>query len=428
MARPRSGIIGVLDIGTTKIVCFIAQITADNNLRIIGIGHQLAQGIKCGAIVDIRLAENSIIAAVSAAEKMAGETIDKVVVAVSGANPESVRIEARVEINGGVVSPRDMKRAIIRAREKYSSEEKRRIMHSVHLSCMVDDIRGIDDPVGMNGDFLTADVHLITASDTTIKNIANCASRCQLDIQDYVVASHAAGLSALTEDERELGVTLIEMGGGVTGISVFYHGKNIFTDSVPFGGTHVTADIARGLNTSIACAERVKTLYGSAIVSASDNDTFIEIAQMNEDTGEYTEELAVPKTRLVEIIQPRMEEIFDMVREKLKINQITQIAAQQIVLSGGASQLVGVRDLAARRFAKTVRIGRPELIEGMADSTSSSAFSAAVGLINYISMNYHIYDKVEPSKAGRYIQHANYATNNSKGLVGNVVAWLKANF
>ncbi len=424
MPRSRSGIIGVLDIGTTKIVCFIAQITPDNNLRIIGIGHQLAQGIKAGAITDIRLAENSIIAAVSAAEKMAGETIDKVVVAVSGANPQSVRMEAQVPIPGQV-SPRDMKRAVIHARENYVSEEKRRIIHSVPISFMVDDIRGIDDPIGMTGDQLTADVHLITASDTTIKNIANCANRCQLDIQDYVIASHAAGLSALTEDERELGVTLIEMGGGVTGISVFYHGKNIFTDTVPYGGTNVTSDIARGLNTSLACAERIKTLYGSAIPSASDDDTLIEIAQMNEDTGEYTEEMAVPKTKLVQIIQPRMEEIFEMVKAKLVSKQILQIASQQIVLSGGASQLVGVRELAMKKFGRTVRIGRPEVIEGMADSTSSSAFSASVGLINYISMNYHIYDKVEPSVT-RYLQST--SSTSSSGLVGGIIKWLKENF
>lgn len=424
--RSRSGIIGVLDIGTTKIVCFIAQITPDNSLKIIGIGHQLAQGIKAGAITDIRLAENSIIAAVSAAEKMAGETIDKVVVSVSGATPQSIRMQAQVEINGGQVSPRDMKRAVIRARENYISEEKRRIIHSVPLSFTVDDIRGIDDPIGMSGEYLTADVHLITASDSTIKNIANCANRCQLDVQDYVISSHAAGLSALTEDERELGVTLIEMGGGVTSISVFYHGKNIFTDSIPLGGTHVTSDIARGLNTSIACAERIKTLYGSAVQSASDHDTLIEIAQMNEDTGEYTEEIAVPKTRLVDIIIPRLEEIFEMVRDKLSAKQILQIASQQIVLSGGAAQLIGVRELAAKKFGRLVRTGRPELIEGMADSTSSSAFSASVGLINYISMNYHIYDKVEPT-VNRYIQQRT-VTPQKDGLVGNIMAWLKQNF
>ena len=423
MPRSRSGIIAVLDIGTTKIVCFIAQVTPDNNIRIIGIGHQLAQGIKSGAISDLKAAENSIIAAVSAAEKMAGETIDKVVVSVSGGTPSSVRVEGSSDVSGDQISPRDIRRAILRAKEDFS-EEKRRIIHAVPISFMVDDIRGIDDPIGMSGESLTADVHLITASESTIKNIANCASRCQLDIQDYVIASHAAGLSALTEDERELGVTLIEMGGGVTGISVFYHGKNIFTDSIPYGGIHITSDIARGLSTSIACAERIKTLYGGAVPSSSDEETMLEIAQMNEDTGEFTEEVALPKSRLVSIIVPRMEEIFEMVREKLSQKQILQIASQQIVLSGGACQLVGVRELAMKKFGKSVRIGRPELIDGMADFTSSSAFSASAGLLNYISMNLHIYDKVEPRT--KYVQSS--VTQTNSGLVGNIIGWLKQNF
>ncbi len=426
MPRNRSGLIAVLDIGSTKIVCFIAQVTPDNHLKIIGIGHQLSQGIKSGAITDIRLAENSIIAAVSAAEKMAGETIDKVVLSVSGGHPLSVRVNENVNISGETVTPRDIKRGIIAAKQNFV-DEKRRIIHAVPISFTVDDIRGVDDPIGMAGKTLTADIHLITASESAIKNIANTVSRCQLDVQDYVISSHAAGLSALTEDERELGVTLLEVGGGVTGISVFYHGKNIFTDSVPYGGTHVTQDIARGLSTSIACAERIKTLYGSAVPSASDDETLLEIAQMNEDTGEYTEEVAIPKSRLVQIIVPRMEEIFEMVKEKLNQNKILQVASQQIVLSGGGCQLVGLRELAMKKLGKPVRIGRPEQIDGMADSTSSSAFSASAGLINYISMNYHVYDKVEPT-GGRYIQTFNTASNNNNGFFGNIVGWLKENF
>ena len=424
MPRSRSGIIAVLDIGSTKIVCFIAQITPDNRLKIIGIGHQLAQGIKNGAISDIRLAENSIIAAVSTAEKMAGESIDKVVIGISGGLPNSVRVSEMVEISGESVTPRDIKRAIIKAKENFH-DDMRRIIHAVPISFTVDDIRGVDDPIGMAGHTLTSDVHLITASESAVKNIANTVSRCQLDVQDYVISSHSAGLSALTEDERELGVTLLEMGGSVTGISVFYHGKNIFTDSVPYGGANVTQDIARGLSTSIACAERIKTLYGSAVPSASDEETLIEVTQMTEDGVDYAEEVSIPKSRLVEIIVPRMEEIFEMVKEKLNQNKILQVASQQIVLSGGGCQLVGLRELAMRKLGKPVRIGRPEHIEGMADSTMSPSFSAAAGLINYISMNYHIYDKVEP--INKYMTGSGKVTQNN-GLIGNVVGWLKENF
>lgn len=426
MRKSRSGIIAALDIGTTKIVCFIAQINADNELKIIGIGHQLAQGIKAGTISDMRLAENSIIAAVSAAEKMAGETIDKVVLSVSGAMPQSVNVSATIDISGEQVSPRDIKRAISRAKEQFQYDEtKRRIIHAIPISFSVDDIRGVDDPIGMAGDQLTADVHLITASESAVKNISNCVSRCQLEIQDYVIASHAAGLSALTEDERELGVTLLEMGGGVTGISVFYRGRNIFTDSVPFGGTNITSDIARGLSTSLTCAERIKTLYGSAVTSSGDSDTTIEISVMNEDTGEYDEEVSISKNKLLEVTIPRVEEIFDMVHKKMEQNSILRIASQQIVLSGGASQLAGLRELAMRKFGKNVRLGRPELIDGMADFTSNASFAACAGLINYILNNYHIYDKVETSS--RYLA-TGASINTNHGMVSGLINWFKENF
>jgi len=421
--RIRSGVIAVLDIGSSKICCFIAQVTADNSLRVIGIGHQLSQGIRAGSIADIKQAEHSIIAAVSAAEKMADETIDKVVLCTSGGGPSSTKITAEVEIHNPQVSPRDIKRAIIQAKEAFA-DENRRIIHAVPVSFAVDDIRGVDDPVGMAGKKLTAEIHLITVSESAIRNIANCVTNCELEIQDYVVSSHAAGLTCLTEDERELGVTLIEMGGGTTGISVFMHGKNILTDSIPYGGINVTSDIARGFATTKEYSERIKNLYGGAISSGTDGDTLIDIQQLSEETGDYTEEVAVPKSDLVNIIQPRMEEIFEMIKKKLANTGTTQIAGQHYVLSGGASQLVGVRELASKTLGGHVRLGRPDLIEGMADSTANPAFSACAGLINYISMNYHVYDKVVP--VDRYIQNTRFVGGGS--LVDNVVGWIKKNF
>ena len=423
MARVRSGVIAVLDIGSSKICCFIAQVTADNNLRIIGIGHQLSQGIKNGTIVDLRQAENSIVAAVSAAEKMAGETVDKVVVCSSGGSPASEMMKAEIEISNSQVSPRDIKRAIITAKEYYS-EKNRRIVHAVPISFSVDDIRGVDDPIGMAGQKLGAEVHLITVSESAFKNITNCVINCELEIQDYVVSSHAAGLTCLTEDEKELGVTLIEMGGSTTGISVFMHGKNVFTDCISYGGNTVTSDIARGLATTVEAAERVKSLYGSAIVNASDSSTSIDIPQLSEETGDYTEEISMPKSELIGIINPRMEEILEMVKDKLKESAYFNIAGQRFVLSGGGSQLMSTRELASDILNAHVRLGRPEFIEGMADSTTNPSFSACSGLINYISMNYHVYDKAVPVE--RYIQNARL--DSGANIVGNVVAWLKKNF
>jgi cell division protein FtsA len=293
----------------------------------------------------------------------------------------------------------------------------------VPVSFVIDDIRGIDDPIGMTGKELIADIHLITISESTFKNLTNCISNCELDIQDFVISSHASGLTCLTEDEKELGVTLIEMGGGVTSISSFVNGKNVYTDSVTYGGINVTADIARGLATTKEIAERVKCLYGSAVSSASDHDTTIDVPQFSEETGRYNEEMLIPRAELVGIISPRMEEIFEMVKTKIAATSAGKTTSQHYVLSGGASQLLGIRELATRVLGGNVRLGRPEYIDGMADSTANAAFSSCAGLINYISMNYHVYDKVVP--VDRYIQKTR---NEGSGLVGNVLGWLRANF
>jgi cell division protein FtsA len=420
--KVRSGLIAVLDVGSFKISCFIAQIMPDNTLRIIGIGHQHSLGIKNGNITDIKQAESSIIAAVTSAEKMADEVIDKVVVTASGGNPVSIRVLSSVEISGDSVSPRDIKRAILRAKEQFD-DPTRRIVHAVPVSFVIDDIRGIDDPIGMTGKELIADIHLITISESTFKNLTNCISNCELDIQDFVISSHASGLTCLTEDEKELGVTLIELGGGVTGMSSFVNGKNIFTDSVSYGGINVTTDIARGLATTKEIAERVKNLYGSAMPSASDRDTTIDVPQFSEETGRYSEEMLIPRSELVGVISPRIEEIFEMVKKKIAGSSSGHAISQHYVLSGGASQLLGIREMATKILGGNVRLGRPELIEGMADSTANAAFSSCAGLINYISMNYHVYDKVVPVE--RYIQQARA---EGSGFVGSVFGWLKANF
>jgi cell division protein FtsA len=233
----------------------------------------------------------------------------------------------------------------------------------VPVSFIIDDIRGIDDPIGMMGKQLIADIHLITISESTFKNLTNCISNCELDIQDFVISSHASGLTCLTEDEKELGVTLIELGGGVTGLSCFINGKNVYTDSVAYGGINVTADIARGLATTKEISERVKNLYGSAVSSASDRDTTIDVPQFSEETGRYSEEMLIPRSELVGIISPRMEEIFEMVKSKLQDSSAGKTTSQHFVLSGGASQLLGIRELATRVLGGNVRLGRPEYID-----------------------------------------------------------------
>ncbi|MDP7600055.1 MAG: cell division protein FtsA, partial [Rhodospirillales bacterium] len=264
----------------------------------------------------------------------------------------------------------------------YSQQaEDRQIIHTVPVAYSIDGNPGVKDPRGMYGEKLGVNMHVITASTGALRNMTACINRCHLDIESRVVAPYAAGLASLVEDEKELGVICIDMGGGTTDLSVFFDGEIVYTDSVPFGGNHVTNDIARGLSTPVSYAERMKTLYGSAVPSPSDDQEAIKVPLVGEeDDGENQ----ISRSMLVGIIRPRIEEIFERVREKLEPTGFEKAGARRVVLTGGASQLTGMRELAAEMLDKQVRLGRPNYVKGLAESVNGPAFSAPAGLIQVI--------------------------------------------
>jgi cell division protein FtsA len=224
-------------------------------------------------------------------------------------------------------------------------------------------------------------MHLITAAAGPLRNLQTCVERCHLDIQSLVISPYASGLATLVEDEMDLGVTVIDMGGGTTTIAVFFDGHVIYTDSLAIGGGHVTNDIARGLSTPLAHAERMKTLYGNCIPSPADEREVISVPQVGEE--DPANATTIPKSILVGIIQPRLEETFELVRSRLEHGGYGKIAGRRVVLTGGASQLSGVRELAALVLDKQVRMGRPIRIGGLAEATGGPAFATAVGLLAY---------------------------------------------
>jgi len=323
---------------------------------VVGIGHQAARGVRSGAIVDLEAAEASIRAAVSAAEQMAGTTVQGVIVNVSGGQPTSRTIGVEVSIAGQQIADSDMRRALGHTRAEDDGEE-REVIHSIPVGFSIDGNRGIRDPRGMFGDRLGVDMHLITAQASAIRNLAACVARCHLEIDAMVVAPYAAGLACLVEDEMDLGATVIDMGGGTTSIAVFFDGNVVFTDCVRVGGAHVTGDIARGLSTPLAQAERIKTLYGSAVAGPADDREAIEVPLVGEDDARAVTQ--IPRSLLVGIIHPRVEETLELVRGRLEASGFDKLAGRRAVLTGGACQLAGVRDLAARILDKQVRIGRP---------------------------------------------------------------------
>ena len=410
--RPRS-LVGIVDIGTSKVCCFIAK-REEKGPHIIGIGHQLARGIRSGTIVDLEAATQSISTAVHAAEQMAGETLSEIVVNLSGGFVASRIVQSEIALNGREVTDSDLRR-VLDLGHHMKEPPGRELIHSIPVGFSLDGSRGIRDPRGMYGERLAVNMHAVTADSSVIRNLANCIGRCHLEIGALVVSPYASGLSALVEDETKLGVTLIDMGGGTTTVGVFFDDNLVFADSIPIGGMHVTNDIARGLSTPLVHAERMKTLYGSCIASTTDEREMIAVPQVGEDDDAQANH--VPKSLLVGVIAPRLEETFELVRDRIEAGGYDKIAGRRVVLTGGACQLHGVRELAALILDKQVRIGRPLRIEGLAEATGGPAFTATAGLVHFAFSERA--ETLRPSRA---------FADDSSGLVVRFGHWLRENF
>jgi cell division protein FtsA len=410
--RARGSLVTALDIGTTKVCCFIARVE-DSKPRVLGIGHQLSRGVRNGSIIDLEAAGLSILNAVHAAEEMAGETIGRVVASLSGGFSASRIIKTEIGVTGREIADADMQRAL---EHGYLLREPgdRQVIHSVPVGFSVDDSRGIRDPRGMLGERLGVNMHVVTASAAAVRNQTSAIGRSHLEVEALVVSPYASGLSCLVEDEIGLGVTVIDMGGGTTTIGVFFDGNLIFADYVPVGGGHVTNDIARGLSTPIAHAERMKTLFGSAISSSTDEREMLAVPQIGEEEDGHVNH--VPKSLLVGIIAPRIEETFELVRNRLEASGFDKVAGRRVVLTGGACQLHGVREFAGLILDKQVRIGRPQRVAGLAEATGGPAFATAAGLLHFA-----LSERAELSAARR-------PGRPPPGVFARLGHWLKQNF
>jgi cell division protein FtsA len=372
------GVIAALDVGSTKVCCLIARTDEPGVIKIVGVGHQSSHGVRAGIIVNMEDAEAAIGNAVHTAEQMAGVTVRDVFVNVSGGHPTSQLVGVEVAVLDQEVSEIDLRRALVQGRAQHRIPENE-VIHAIPVGYSLDGNRGIRDPRGMFGDRLGVQLHIVTANSGPLRNLQTCVARCHLDIEGVAVSPYASGLSCLVEDEVDLGVTCIDMGGGTTTIAVFSEGNLVYTDCVAVGGTHVTNDIARGLTTPVGHAERMKILYGNAMSSSADEREMIDVPLVGED--DRTQANQVPKSLLVGIIQPRLEEIFELVRSRLEQSGRAKQAGRRVVLTGGAAQLPGTRELAQLVLDKQVRVGRPGRVVGLSESTSGPAFATAAGLL-----------------------------------------------
>ncbi len=392
-ARPenpeKKKFVAALDIGSSKVCCMIAEVVPDKRplpgepahprLKIRGVGHQASRGVKAGTIVNIDEAERAIRVAVDQAERMAKVSVAQVFVNVSGGRPQCTTYSDTVSTDGEVVSHRHLNEVMARA---YSQCDpgNRAILHATPVGFSLDEASGIAEPEGMFGETLGCDLNVITVDRGALRNLALAIERCHLSVEGFVLAPYAAARGALVEDELELGATLIDMGGATTSFAVFQDSRLAHADVVPVGGAHITSDLAKGLSTNIVHAERLKTLSGSALAATSDEREVVAVPLLGELGLDTVQK--IPRSMLTGIIRPRLEETFELVRDRL-VDLGLKGKGGRIVLTGGASQLNGAREVASQIFDRSVRVATPRGLSGLPEILSTPPFAVVAGLLRY---------------------------------------------
>jgi cell division protein FtsA len=348
-----------------------------SNFRVIGAATTRSRGVCFGEISAMNETERAIRTAVQAAQKMANVRVDHVIACFSGGEPRSYGLAGEIELHDAMVREDDVAR-VLAACDAPDIGEGREVLHAQPVNFALDHRTGLADPREQSGNRLACDMHLLTVDATVVQNLLYCIKRCDLDLAGIASSAYASGISSLVEDERELGAACIDMGGGSTGLSIFMKKHMIFSDSVRLGGDHVTSDIAQCLHVPFAVAERIKTKHGGVHATGMDDREMIEIGG---DSGDWEKDRRqVSRTELIGIIRPRVEEILEQAAERLEAAGFSHLPSQQIVLTGGASQIPGLDGLASRILGQRVRMGRPLRVQGLPQAATGPSFASTVGL------------------------------------------------
>jgi cell division protein FtsA len=391
-AAMQRGVVAVLDVGTSKIACLVLRfqgperfeggdgvgsLAGQSSFRVIGAATTRSRGVRFGEIEAVQETERAIRTAIAAAQKMASVPVHHVIACFSGARPRSYGLDGSVEVRGGAVSDQDVGE-VLAACEVPDYGDGREVLHAHPVNFALDHRSGLTDPRGQIGNRLSTDMHLLTVDAAAIETLLMVCKRCDLELAGVASSAYVAGLSALVEDEQELGAACIDMGGGSTGISVFMRRHMIYSDSVRLGGDHVTGDIALGLQMQMTNAERIKTFFGGVLATGMDDRDMISLGG---DSGDWDKDKRqISRAELIGIMRPRVEEILEEVRARLDAAGFDDMPAQSIVLTGGGSQIPGLDGLAARILGQNVRLGRPLRVQGLPQAATGPAFAGAVGL------------------------------------------------
>lgn len=426
-AAGKSGLITVLDVGSTKVCCIIAKLRPrpesshlpgrTHEARVIGLGHQKSQGVKSGVIIDLDRAETAIRLAVDAAERMAGLTVESLIVSVTAGRLRSQTFSASVNLGGHEADAADIKR-VVSAGARQALKAERQIVHSLPVGFSLDGQKGVRDPRGMVGEALGVDMHVVTGDAAPLRNLELSVNRSHLSVERMVAAPYASALAALVDDESELGAACIDMGGGTTTLAIFHEGRFVYADAFPIGGGHVTLDLARGLSIAVEDAERLKVMHGNVMEGMSDSRDAIAIAPIGAD--DLDAPLQVPRAAMARIIRARVEETLELARDRINASGFGGAIGKRVVLTGGASQLAGLADAARRILARNVRIGRPMGVAGLPEAAKGPAFSTAVGLM--IHPQVAAYESASPAGGGRL------RLTGTGGRLQRVGQWLRDSF
>ena len=402
-----------LDIGTSKVVALVGCITDDGQLEIIGYGSHPARGLKRGVVVNIESTVQSIQRAVEEAELMAGCRIHSVYTGIAGSHIRSLNSHGIVPIKGKYdkgVTQTDVDRVIDAARAVAIPADQK-VLHILPQEFIIDDQVGIRDPIGMFGVRLEAKVHMVTGAVSAAQNIIKCVERCGLEVADIILEQLASSYSVLSDDEKELGVCLVDIGGGTTDIAIFTDGAIRHTAVIPIAGDQATNDVAVALRTPAQSAEKIKIDYGCAVAAMADNNDMIQVSSVGKRPGrQFT------KRALAEVLEPRYEELFRLIQGELRRSGFEELIAAGIVLTGGASKVEGALDLAESVFEMPVRLGAPHRVMGLEDVTGDPIFATGIGLLQY-GMNEHHH---APTEA--------HFVPGVKGIFNRMQGWFQGNF
>ncbi|MBA4501272.1 cell division protein FtsA [Marinobacterium marinum] len=366
-----------LDIGTSKVVCLVGEQTPQGTIEIVGVGSYPSYGLKRGVVVNIESTVNSIQRAVEEAELMAGCKIHGVTVGISGSHISGYNSHGIVAVRDREVSDYDLERVIDAARA-IAIPADQKILHILPQEYLIDNQEGIKEPLGMSCVRLEARAHLVTGATNAIQNLEKCVRRCGLEVDGIVLEQLASGYAVLTDDEKDLGVCLVDIGGGTTDIAVFTGGAVRHTTVIPIAGDQVTSDIAMALRTPTQHAEQIKIKYACALAQLAGPDEMIKVSSVGDRPPRN-----LSRQALAEVVEPRYEELFTLIQAELRRSGFEDLVAAGLVLTGGTSKMEGAVELAEEIFHMPVRLAKPNGVRGMEEQLSNPVYAAGVGLLHY---------------------------------------------